>query len=66
MSRRALNFWIAVAIICAGLLFGAVIQNLLLGVFLGALLAAGFIMARSSWRRQESGEMGEDDDGARL
>ena len=66
MSARTVNVLIAAAIISGGILFGAVIQNLLLGLVLGGLLATGYGFARASWRRRDAGIFDEDDTGAQL
>lgn len=66
MSQRTVTWLIGLAIVSACVLFGAVMQNLLLGLFIGILLAGGYLAARSSWKRQGPNGPDEDDDGARL
>ncbi len=66
MSARTVNVLIFIAIVCGGVLFGAVLQNILLGLVIGLLLATGYAFARASWKRRATGIYDEEDNGAQV
>ncbi|MBV0893952.1 hypothetical protein [Microbacterium sp. NC79] len=66
MSARTVSVLIFVAVVCGGILFGAILQNILLGLVLGLLLATGYALARASWKRRDTGIYDEEDNGAEI
>ena len=66
MSARTVSVLLFIAIVCGGVLFGAVLQNILLGLVLGLLLATGYALARASWRRHDTGIYDDEDNGAQV
>ena len=66
MSPRMVSVLIFVAVVCGGVLFGAILQNVLLGLVLGLLLATGYALARAAWKRRDAGIYDEDDNGAQV
>lgn len=66
MSARTVSVLIFVAVVCGGILFGAILQNILLSLVLGLLLATGYALARASWKRRDTGIYDEEDNGAEI
>ncbi|HWT33174.1 MAG TPA: hypothetical protein VN107_05370 [Microbacterium sp.] len=65
-KRRA--GWLAGAVVLLGLgiLFGAILGNVWVGVLLGLLVSIGWLIGYESWRGKTPHLHDDDDDGARL
>ncbi|AZS38009.1 hypothetical protein CVS47_02659 [Microbacterium lemovicicum] len=60
--------WIAgtVALIGLGVLVGAVLGSIFLGLFIAAIISIGWLIAYESWRGRTAGLDDPHDDGAQL
>lgn len=60
--------WIAGTVVLLGLgvLVGAILESILLGLFIAAIISVGWLIAYESWRGRTVGLDDPHDDGARL